>query len=350
MALDTHPHPYNDKENIPANTVFPQTENNLSTNHAASIKATDTPLSGAIDNNNNNNSNMDDDYDEDQDDDYVLEPTTKSTLDGTSSPSNSLKSANHDDDDEEDADDAEFIDEEDKKELAKYSSIESSEGGLIKTRRQRLEEEEKLKNEKKNHVRNTNSSSSNVDINSIWAELNGATKKNHSHSNQPLSTTQPSNFSKPSTKEEKIKITRTYEFAGKMISEEKWVDANSEEARAHLNSTTIKNPTSKLSSSSPSSSSSNSSPQPSNSKPLRRKRKRASLLDAVISNSSKTKLSTLEKSRLDWATYVDKNKISDELKYKNKGGYLEKQDFLNRVDSRRDNLYTEAKSKISKEN
>lgn len=281
-----------------------------------------------------------DEEDEEDDDDYVLD-------------SNNNEKPNEvvSDDGEDD-----YIDDEDRKSIAQYSSIESSNGGLIKTRKQRqLEEEENIKNKKQSNIKQ---SSTNVDINSIWAELNSTSKTASSASATPspqplaspntpsnnidnISLTGKSDFN-ISDKNKKIKITRTYEFAGKMISEEKWVDADSQEAKAHSNSTAIKNDadkTSVLASNLSSTSKSHSNPN------LRKKRKRGSLLDAVISNSSKTKLSTLEKSRLDWATYVDKNKINDELKYKNKAGFLEKQDFLSRVDSRRDNLLKEAKSK-----
>lgn len=257
-----------------------------------------------------------DDYDEDEDEDYNLESTKKEPgIDG----------------DDEDDDQDDYIDVEDKKELAKYSAIESTEGGLIKTRRQRQEEEERERKQKKNF--NSSQKRSETDINSIWEELKGSKSSKPAVQKEEVETTNISQATFPDKSIEKIKITRTYEFAGKQITEEKEVDINSEEAKAHLNSIKIK-------------ASNDVKPQPASSTPaLRRKRKRASLLDAVISNSSSAKLSTLEKSRLDWATYVDKNKISDELKYKNKGGFLEKQDFLNRVDSKRENMFKDAKSK-----
>ena len=46
-------------------------------------------------------------------------------------------------------------------------------------------------------------------------------------------------------------------------------------------------------------------------------------------------MNTLEKSRLDWQGYVDREGIRDDLKYTNKDGYMEKVAFLNRVDDRR---------------
>ena len=47
------------------------------------------------------------------------------------------------------------------------------------------------------------------------------------------------------------------------------------------------------------------------------------------------KMNTLEKSRLDWQGYVDREGLRDDLKYKNKDGYMEKVAFLQRVDDRR---------------
>lgn len=287
-----------------------------------------------------------DGYDEDEDEDYVADGGSKEKTGGANDGANGDVEGDEDDDEE-------FIDEDDRKEIAKYSSIESSEGGLIKTRRQRLEEDAKEKKARKTvHVHGSGvgkeSPSAKVDINSIWAELNSTSKAGpttaatHVVSSSPGTTLGAAGHSV----DEKVKITRTYEFAGKTISEEKWVDADSEEAKAHLNSTAIPAAKSAAAQIAPEPVAASAAvPQ----KNLRRKRKRASLLDAVITNSSNTKLTTLEKSRLDWATYVDKNKISDELKYTNKAGFLEKQDFLSRVDSRRDSLYSKAKSKVSKD-
>ena len=286
----------------------------------------------------------DDGYNEDEDEDYEGDKIEN----GIEVDNGEKKS----EDNEEEEDDEEYIVEEDRKELAKYSTIESSEGGLIKTRKQRQQEEEEAKKRKKylSSKNNGDSSKSSLNIDSIWAELNKPSSSPSTTTATPNTTSSPSNSispinetSKTTNEPEKIKIKSSYEFAGKTITEEKLVDVNSEEAKAYLNSSKL---TPKLESSA------SENGKESTIKPktplLKRRRKRESLLDAVISNSSKTKLSTLEKSRLDWATYVDKNKISDELKYTNKDGYLEKQDFLNRVDSRRDNIYKDAKTKTSK--
>lgn len=68
-------------------------------------------------------------------------------------------------------------------------------------------------------------------------------------------------------------------------------------------------------------------------------------MEQIISGALKPKLSTLEKSKLDWATYVDKEGINDELSAHNKDGYLAKQDFLNKVDSVKENEYKELRRK-----
>ncbi|KAM9895687.1 hypothetical protein OXX79_007935 [Metschnikowia pulcherrima] len=142
--------------------------------------------------------------------------------------------------------------------------------------------------------------------------------------------------------EEKVRIYTTYTFAGKLVREEKVVDANSAEAKAYLNSTTGLT-------------SEENRPHKSyvtvvrkvagtdEEKPLRIKLKRPSLIDKFLLGDKKNKLSTLEKSRLDWASFVDKKKLKDDLAIHNKGGYLEKQDFLGRVEANRDTQYQEAR-------
>ncbi|XP_014217122.1 craniofacial development protein 1 isoform X2 [Copidosoma floridanum] len=52
--------------------------------------------------------------------------------------------------------------------------------------------------------------------------------------------------------------------------------------------------------------------------------------------NKKPKLTTLEKSKLDWNTYKEENNLQDEISTFNRGksGYLEKQDFLSRTDFR----------------
>ncbi|KAI8063653.1 bucentaur or craniofacial development-domain-containing protein [Gilbertella persicaria] len=73
--------------------------------------------------------------------------------------------------------------------------------------------------------------------------------------------------------------------------------------------------------------------KPKKSTPKRPKSNLSSLVSKY--NIKEPKMNTLEKSKLDWQGFVDKEGIRDELKYKNKDGYMEKVAFLQRVDDRR---------------
>ncbi|XP_072947680.1 craniofacial development protein 1 [Epargyreus clarus] len=62
----------------------------------------------------------------------------------------------------------------------------------------------------------------------------------------------------------------------------------------------------------------------------------AGLSNVLEQLNKKNKLSTLEKSKLDWVTYKKEEGIEEEIHSHNKGkdGYLERQDFLERADLR----------------
>ena len=149
--------------------------------------------------------------------------------------------------------------------------------------------------------------------------------------------------------DEMVKIKRTYKFAGDVITEEKFVPRESAEAKLFLGNdgkdaeivaaedvagdqskTTLK---------------------------LRRPLRRISRFDPNPSGFSKRnwekqqqppfpgpenakgpKINTVEKSRLDWAAFVDQAGIKDELRThsKAKEGYLHRMDFLNRVDAKKE--------------
>lgn len=145
--------------------------------------------------------------------------------------------------------------------------------------------------------------------------------------------------------EEQIRIFTTYTFAGKLVREAKTVAVNSAEAKAYLNSTnglalqedddagphkSYVSVVRKVAGSD-------------EEKTLRIKLKRPSLIDKFLAGDKKNKLTTLEKSRLDWASFVDKKKLKDDLAIHNKGGYLEKQDFLGRMEAKRDTQYQQAR-------
>lgn len=107
--------------------------------------------------------------------------------------------------------------------------------------------------------------------------------------------------------ENKVKIIEEMQFAGETVKVEKEVPADSKEAAAQSKA-----------------------PGPSG-KP---RRGVESLLSELF--NKKKKLSTLEKSKLDWENYKKTHGIAEDLQNHNRGkdGYLEKQAFLQRTDMR----------------
>ena len=137
--------------------------------------------------------------------------------------------------------------------------------------------------------------------------------------------TPPDLASKDAPTEEMIMIRRTYAFAGENTTEEKLVARSSAEATLFLAS---QKPA---------------LPAPSTGVPLRKPKKRTSMFEpGLVGGSSSSdkgpKLNTIEKSKLDWAGYVDKAGIADELDEHSraKEGYLGRMDFLGRVEAKRE--------------
>ncbi|XP_018330978.1 craniofacial development protein 1 [Agrilus planipennis] len=114
-------------------------------------------------------------------------------------------------------------------------------------------------------------------------------------------------------KEDKIKITQVFDFAGEEIKVEKEIPVSSDEAKGLVNEN--------------SSTSTNSG-----------KKVRKGGLNSVLGQiGKKSKINTLDKTKLDWDQYKKEENIEEELKAysKSKDGYLERQDFLQRADLRR---------------
>lgn len=142
--------------------------------------------------------------------------------------------------------------------------------------------------------------------------------------------------------EDMILIKRTYEFAGETVAEEKQVPKSSAEARLYLAAVAAQQK--------PASSTPNQKP------PLRRPKKRTSMFEPTPDDSplstpgakgKGTKLNTIEKSKLDWAGYVDKEGIKDELEgaEKAKDGYLGRMDFLDKMSAKREGDISTLKKK-----
>lgn len=127
--------------------------------------------------------------------------------------------------------------------------------------------------------------------------------------------------------EEKVKITKIFEFAGEEVKIEKEVSADSAEARLSL-------------SSAENSKKSAESPSPAGRASGRGRGARRGGLGGISSVlgqiGKKPNISTLEKSKLDWDKFKKQENIEEEISAHNKGkdGYLERQDFLQRTDLR----------------
>jgi len=156
-----------------------------------------------------------------------------------------------------------------------------------------------------------------------------------------------------------VKIEKRYLFAGKNIVEVVEVPENSEEAKkwprwdpSDLSSSAAAAPAPDSSSSTTdvnASASSSADPiQPPAQKSAIRKppgprKPRTSLAD--IPTQKAKKITTLDKSAMDWRTHVTSSDVKDELDANRRGGgYLEKMDFLKRVQDRKEDAYEASKS------
>ncbi|KAF4953715.1 hypothetical protein FSARC_12321 [Fusarium sarcochroum] len=223
---------------------------------------------------------------------------------------------------------------------------EGGEGGLVKTRRQRAAEKE----ERKYAVNNEPIT---VDVDALWAQMTSGTPAPKSwvdrtddidagaestdKQGEPASQATGSTISDdPSAM---IRIKRTYNFAGRVHTEEKLVPRDSAEAKLYFASQ-VQDP-------------STSSPE----KRVTRKAFRSTFepqmellplrsdlnlgMAARIKAGKEAqakKLNVVEKSRMDWAGYVDKEGIKDELELagKSKDSYMAREDFLAKSEALRE--------------
>ncbi|KAJ6781503.1 hypothetical protein PWT90_06319 [Aphanocladium album] len=235
-----------------------------------------------------------------------------------------------------------------KKKLKKSTDAEDEggDGGLIKTRAQRAAEKEERRYA-------TNTDPVTVDVDAIWKQM---------LSGQPIV---PETAQKALTDETKaaeaaqeaekkadpsdmIKIKRTYNFAGKVHTEEKLVARDSAEAKLYLASEEGQAAVAGGADASP--------PKRATRKAFRSAFEPVAIGDATGARRSDLnlgmaarlqaarelqqakKLTTVEKSRMDWAGYVDKEGIQDELALagRSKDSYAARQDFLARSQAIRD--------------
>ncbi|XP_068169240.1 craniofacial development protein 1 [Antennarius striatus] len=120
-----------------------------------------------------------------------------------------------------------------------------------------------------------------------------------------------------------ITITKVFDFAGEEVRVNKEVSADSREAKSYVKSQNT-NQDDEEQTVSPSTSGSSA--------------KRPTNMGSILSRigGKKQKMSTLEKSKLDWDAFKSEKGITEELAIHNRGrdGYVERKKFLERVDHR----------------
>lgn len=157
------------------------------------------------------------------------------------------------------------------------------------------------------------------------ASQSGPTQKDDSS----LSKTAPLSTTTKASEPTKVTITKVFDFAGEEVRVNKVVSADSREAKSFLKSQNTKQEENgdKKESSSPSK-----PPLPGPS--VKRPAGMSSVLNRI--GGKKQKMSTLEKSKMDWDAFKSEEGITEELAIHNRGreGYVERKNFLERVDHR----------------
>ncbi|TPX43217.1 hypothetical protein SeMB42_g04807 [Synchytrium endobioticum] len=161
-------------------------------------------------------------------------------------------------------------------------------------------------------------------VDGLWKEMNQLPQKTRTSSLIPSSHTKGSR-----AEPEPAKI---YQYAGKQFTvtaSGTVISGTPTTNAASTSATTTSNPASPGTTSS--------SPVQDNDRPRLKMRQRVDL-DAIAARygvaAEVQKLTSLEKSKLDWQQFVAKEGIADELKLHNKDGYLERRAFLQRADDR----------------
>ncbi|KAG8012272.1 Craniofacial development protein 1 [Nibea albiflora] len=124
----------------------------------------------------------------------------------------------------------------------------------------------------------------------------------------------------------KVTITKVFDFAGEEVRVNKEISADSREAKSYLKSQNTKHKENKDDAEMSSSSRQPTLPGPST--------KRPAGVTSILSRigGKKQKMSTLEKSKMDWDAFKSEEGITEELAIHNRGreGYVERKNFLER--------------------
>ncbi|OHE94637.1 bucentaur or craniofacial development [Colletotrichum orchidophilum] len=240
--------------------------------------------------------------------------------------------------------------------LALGEEDEGGEGGLVKTRSMRAAEKEERKVA-------AASGPVTVDVDAIWAQmLAGQTATAPSGEKEAGGEAEPeaaaADTSKPDEAQggdpsDKIRIKRTYNFAGKVHTEEKVVARSSAEAKLYLASLGKDAAAAETAGADADAENGDGEPKRVLKKAFRSAfepvieivSQRSDLnlgmtvrIKAREKEAQAKKLNTVQKSKMDWAGFVDKEGLKDELELagRAKGSYAERQDFLARSEAKRE--------------
>ncbi|KAF6825180.1 swr1p complex component [Colletotrichum musicola] len=236
---------------------------------------------------------------------------------------------------------------------------EGGEGGLVKTRSMRAAEKEERKTK-------AASGPVTVDVDAIWAQMlagqiTSKTSDDKASEGADAPTTQQSSAADSSQKPlesrsgdppDTIRIKRTYKFAGKVQTEEKVVARDSAEAKLYLASLGKDAADAAVAADA-------AADAPEEPKRVLKKAFRSAFEPAIevvgprsdlnlgvtvrikareAKEAQAKKLNTVQKSKMDWAGYVDKEGLKDELELagRSKESYAGRQDFLARSEAKRE--------------
>ncbi|KAJ5819072.1 hypothetical protein N7474_004663 [Penicillium riverlandense] len=239
-------------------------------------------------------------------------------------------------------------------------------GGFVRTRAMKMQLRFSRRHEERKPLAKVDGAT--VDVNALWEKMNapesdlGLRPTQTQQDNEPVQEpthavdTEMQNQRSREPEEQPrhsqhgvqmVKIKRTYKFAGEWITEEKVVPKDSAEAKAFLSSgenveladaedavavdgahTLLRRPVRKIS---------RFDPNPNGLIKKSWERQPAAEL-SVGQDARGPKINTVEKSRLDWAQYVDQAGIQDELRVHSraKEGYMGRMDFLGRMEDKRE--------------
>lgn len=244
------------------------------------------------------------------------------------------------------------------------------EGGLVKTRAQR-----RVEKEEKREYRRTHKGPITIDVQALWASLSAAPvgrkhklveevpepQQQAGETNDKAQDGPVGKEALDEAEEEFITIKHSYEFAGQTVSEEKRVHRDSAEAKLYLSRQDEKPPdTPNMRTGEdgvvlrrPLKRASRFEPNPTGEVkglPLHKQRLRTPSRADVLAQQQRLddeakafggkaqRLNTVQKSALDWASHVDAEGLKDELDVygRSKHGYMDKMDFLQNVQGRKD--------------